>query len=298
MTVYASIFALLFSANLIDSADFSKDTWSTNSPACTLENGLPTVTVDPDDPIEFPGWYQEFTVPPGTIIEATVEGFTPGTRRGYGAYCSVSWYDEDNQRIQFDQSGPVTVQDTWSPLLVRSAAPAGTVKGRLFLLLNGRGKAQFRNPAVRVLQAAQPIPTTKHIKLDVANKPLPQPLWGFGFEDDGWFYNELNKEKGADAEAIRIREQNIQHLDPDWVRMFFWYRDWNPSGDLKTFPFDSDNMLSHYKSLELYQELGAEVTVTGVEWAVKAPFNPPEQLAFALGELLEELIVRRGFTCI
>ncbi len=287
-------------ANLLVDPTFTEnDThWSDNSPACIIESGLPTILVNPDDEIAFPAWYQDFSVAPGTVIEATVEGFTTGTTRGYGAYCSISWFDAENKRIQFDQSGPISLNNTWSQLTVRSVAPENAIKGRFFLLLNGRGKAQFRSPVLRVLQAPRAVDLASTVTLNLNDTPLPHPLFGFGAEDDGWFYNTLNRDKGVDDTAIAIREQRIRDMGMDWVRMFFWYRDWNPSGDLKSFTFNTDNMESHYKSLALYQELGVDITVTGVEWGVKDPFNPPEDLAHAIGELFEELIIRRGFTCI
>ena len=66
-------------------------------------------------------------------------------------------------------------------------------------------------------------------------------------EDDGWFYNEENASHGVTAEDITLREARIEWLRPATVRMFFWYKDWNPSEDWRTFTFDSSNMMSHYR---------------------------------------------------
>jgi len=77
-------------------------------------------------------------------------------------------------------------------------------------------------------------------------------------------------------------------MHPDWVRMFFWYKDWYPGADtgMPGYTFDSPNMLSHYRTLDIYQEIGAAATVVGVEWAFKQ--GPPDwhNFARAIGDLM------------
>ena len=111
------------------------------------------------------------------------------------------------------------------------------------------------------------------VTLTVTRKVVCKSFLGFGVEDDGWFYNEENASHGVNAEDIALREGRIAWMRPATVRMFCWYKDWNPSGDWATFTFGSPNMLSHYRTLDLYQRLGARVNITGVEWGVADPYG-------------------------
>ena len=121
---------------------------------------------------------------------------------------------------------------------------------------------------------------------------------GFGAEDDGWFYNPENAAHGVDEADASLREKRIAWMSPDYVRMFCWYKEWNPSSDWETFTFDSDHMLSRYRTLDLYQRLGTTVNLTGVEWGVEAPYAEPEKVAKALGALFEQLIKVKGYMCV
>jgi hypothetical protein len=87
-------------------------------------------------------------------------------------------------------------------------------------------------------------------------------------------------------------------MHPDWVRMFFWHKDWCPSGDWETFTFDSPNMQSHHRTLDLYQRIGARVNVTGVEWGMPDAYRQPQRIARAIGALFDHLIRTKGYTCV
>src|SRR5690606_21963372 len=109
---------------------------------------------------------------------------------------------------------------------------------------------------------------------------------------------EENTSRGVTEADFALREARIKAMDPDWVRMFVWYPDWNPSGDGETFDWETDGMRSHCRTLDVYQRLGTAVTLTGVEWSVKTPWSRPEKRAHAIGALFEYLIRVRGYTCI
>jgi len=254
------------------------------------------ITNPPEHASAFPRAYATVVQPPGTLLEATALAKPQNISQGYGAYITLEHVDESGERISFDQSGPAMDGGRFARLLVRGAVPKGAVETRFCLVVNGTGVGDFHSPALRVLAPAPRDAAPDEVIFQVASEALPGPYMGFGYEDDGWFYNEQNARHGADDAAYALREARIRELQPDWVRMFFWYKDWNPSHDWENFHFDSDNMESHYRALEIYQSMGTAVMGCGVEWGMKAPFAEKEALARATGELLEHLIKEKGFT--
>lgn len=134
--------------------------------------------------------------------------------------------------------------------------------------------------------------------LTVTDEIACESFIGFGVEDDGWFYAPENLAHGITQEDVALREGRMGWMRPQWVRMFFWHQDWCPSGDWETFTFDSPNMESHYRTLDLYQRLGARVNVTGVEWGMPDAYGQPERAARGIGALLEHLTRAKRYTCV
>ena len=242
--------------------------------------------------------FQGLPAGPGMMFRAAAEGRGENVRVGHGLYLSIAFYDADNRRIAHNDATIQPGLEGWTVMTARGCAPEGTVRAGLLLLLHGRGRAEFRNVRLTRLPDRAHAPTADYAEITVTQEKTCEALIGFGAEDDGWFYNRENAARGADEAAIALREARIEWMQPDYVRMFFWYNDWNPSLDAETFTWDSDNMLSHYRTLDLYQRIGARVNVTGVEWAVENPWGNPERLAKAIGALLEHLIKTKGYTCV
>ena len=269
--------------------------------AYTSHHNKPTISVsverDEDARVE---WNNAVASVPARAGErfaakATAEGID--VDGGNGVAVSLAFFDADDKRIGHIDTfvGPGTTGRRNAKLWAE--APENTASVRLLLLLHGFGEAHFSEMQVTRLPEAGLPPDAEGVVVSVTDEKTTD-LIGFGFEDDGWFYNQENAARGVGPDDFRIREERIAWMAPDYVRMFFWYNDWNPSLDAETFTWESDNMLSHYRTLDLYQELGARVNVCGVEWAVEDPWANPERLARAIGALLEHLIVDRGYTCI
>ena len=246
------------------------------------------------------GWYRivhETAAREGEAFELT--GWSRGVnlRGGAGAFLTLEFAGPDGRRIAHVPAFLYPGAPDWAPLRSRAVAPEGAETVRAAAGINGRGEAQLR--ALTLRPRGIPEPTdAERVTLQVTDERAVDAIHGFGAEDDGWFYNPHNRERGVDDEAIRIREERIRWMAPDWVRMFFWYDDWNPSLDGETFTWDSANMESHYRTLDLYEELGAKVNVVGVEWALDMPWEDHERMARMVGSLLEHLIVERGYTCV
>ena len=248
--------------------------------------------------VAWPSIAQRVPVAPGDLLEGAADVLARDIHDGFGAYLAVEFHDAAGQRLSFGQSRGLRPEPEWNALSVRAVAPEHAVSARLCLILNGRGEAQFDNARLMRLGNVLPEPLEGDVQITVTAEIVCDRLVGFGAEDDGWFYAPENLDRGIGADDIALREKRIAWLDPDWIRMFFWYKDWNPSGDWTTFTFDSPNMQSHCRTLALYQRIGAAVNVTGVEWGVSDPFGHPAEMAAAIGALLEHLIKERGFTCV
>lgn len=263
------------------------------------EAGVASITVGEDRKAD--DWYQvnqRFDVKPGQRLALRVETRGRNTRDGQGVVVSLAFHDAQGKRLAFADSYQKPPMRGWMPAVCRATVPEGAAYGSAVLILHGRGEASFRNPSVRHAGGIPSQTPEGTATITVTDTVVCPALVGFGAEDDGWSYSPRNREKGADEAGFKLREKRIAWMQPDWVRMFFWYNDWNPSLDGKTYTWDTPGMESHYRSLALYERLGTQVTVAGVEWAVRDPWRDPETLARAVGDLLEHLTVTKGFTCV
>jgi len=293
-------------ANLLVNPDFAKglDGWKVNPASLAAEavhddsRTMLHMTVPESVPVGWPGLSQEVPVKPDQLVEAHVGAMGQHVKDGYGVYASIEFLDAKGERISFEQSSPAPADGTWSALSVRAYAPPEAENVRLVLLLNGHGEAYFGDATLTISEQKPTRAPEGPVTIEVTGETACASLIGFGAEDDGWFYNEENARRGVTQEDWAIREGRIEWMDPDWIRMFFWYKDWNPSGDGETFTFDSPNMQSHYRTLDLYERWGARVNVVGVEWGVNDPYKDPPRVAHAMGALFDHLIRTKGYTCV
>lgn len=258
------------------------------------------ISVPADAPVGWPGLEQTLPAEPGTGYELTAEAVQRGVTGGPGAYIALEFHDASGERISYGQSDFANVEGRWAGLTAFGVAPPGAETIRLCLLMHGRGDAWFDSVSLTTApgMGASPAGLDGPVTIKVSGDIACERFKGFGWEDDGWFYNPDNASHGVDEADVALREKRIEWLSPDYVRMFCWYHDWNPSGDWETFAFDSPNMISRCKTLDVYQRLGVTVNLTGVEWGNKAPYGEPEKLAKALGALFEHLIKEKGYTCV
>ncbi len=306
----ASLIVLLLSGspaeNILNDTNFEHglELWHVSTGASRAQTlqldgvGIAEIEVPQSLPLEWPHLYQEFPAEPGQLVEAKVEAQRFDGKNGYGAYIAVESYDTAGKRLGYSQSEPADLDGEWTPLRVRGLCPEGTKTVRMVLLMNGHGKARFRNPSFKKLPPHTSETIQGDVSLVVTDTIACADFIGFGYEDDGWFYNEENAALGITPADIRLRENRIRKMKPDWVRMFFWYKDWMPEKPGGAFRFDSDNMKSHYKTLNLYEKLGTAVNVVGVEWGLHNIYKNPQPVANAKGELLEHLKKTKKFSCI
>lgn len=295
-------------ANLIENPSFERELagWQTaNCPADVRFSTAPKdgktaacISVDVEKSIGYPLLYQERPTNPGDVYEASADMMSHGIQKGYGVYGALEFYDAAKKRLCFEQTEAAAPQDTWTRLTVTGIAPPNTATVRWCLLVNGLGQGYFSDVALQCIGNSDPKPLSGPVEIKVTHERAAKTFKGFGAEDDGWFYGPANMAHGVTPDDYPLREDRIRWMDPDWIRMFFWYRDWCPSDDWETFTFDSPNMESHYRTLDLYQQLGACVNVVGVEWGMHHPFTDLPKAANAIVSLLEHLIRVKGYTCI
>ena len=246
--------------------------------------------------------YQEVDIKPGELMMARGEAMRANLKDGLGAFLELSFYDAKGKLIAAYPEDHVVVDNVWTtlvtPLHHMIIAPPETVKLRLRLVFQGHGEAWFDNlMLVRIVDKP-------HAKLDgpvtlkATDQVVCDSLVGFGAEDDGWFHSEKNLEIGITPEEEALHDRRIEWMQPDWIRTFIWIKEWCPSGDFKTFTFESPGMKSHFRSLDLYQKMGVPVGLVDVEWDMLHIYDKPELMVPAIGELYEYLIKTKGYTCI
>ena len=256
--------------------------------------------VPSETPVGWPHLQQDFPATPGMAYEAVADAMQRGITDGQGAYVSVEFHGSSGKRISYGQSDFAGVEGRWAHLTAYGIAPEGCTTVRLGLILYGHGEAWFDSVTMTAAPGMDATPPQLNgpVTISVTGEVACDNLKGFGAEDDGWFYNPENASHGVDDADAALREKRTEWMSPDYVRMFCWYKEWNPSSDWESFTFDSDHMLSRYRTLDVYQRLGTTINLTGVEWGVEAPYAEPEKLAKALGALFEQLIKVKGYTCV
>jgi hypothetical protein len=256
------------------------------------------IVVPPTVEPAYPLYWQEFPARTGQLFEGEVEAAAKDVTGGYGVYAALEFYDAKEKRISFSQTEAARKEGGWTILPIRTVAPPGTVMARLAMLINGHGEGRFARASIKCGGDVSPAALVNPVTIKVAQERACETFKGFGAEDDGWFYGPDNAAHGVAEGDYAVREGRIDWMQPDWIRMFFWYRDWCPKDDWENFTFDSPNMQSHYRTLDQYQRLGACVNIVGVEWGIAKPYAEPEKAAKAIGALLEHLTKVKGYTCV
>lgn len=245
--------------------------------------------------------YQEFQVQPGQLYLARAEALRVRLVDGTGAFIESAYYDEAGELLSACPHDHVVIDGAWTrlfnPMHFLILVPEKATRLRLRLVFKGHGEACFTSVLLTHIDKHTP-PLAGPLTLRVTREVACDSLFGFGVEDDGWFYHGKNLEEGVNEEDVALRERRIQYVRPGWIRSFIWIKDWCPSADWKTFTFDSDLMASHYRALDLYQRMGVPVNIAGVEWGFEGPYDDAKLYAHAVGELYEHLIRIKGYTCI
>ena len=251
-------------------------------------------------------------VTPGEIVKMKLLVRAEHLKGGYGLFPSMLFFDKNKKFISSVTGSAYNKSGQWLDLYCKSMVPTNAASIVIGARLHGFGTVFLKN----ITLEAKPWRNAVHsgLKNNAGNSPgtatfqtttlrvteeiTCDSLMGFGFEDDGWFYNEVNKKAGVNEKDYKLNEDRIKWLEPDWVRMFFYHREWQPDVLKTNFTFESPNMKSHYKTLELYQEMNVPVVYAGTDWGQNTLYDNPEAFAFGVGEMFDYLINKKGFTCV
>lgn len=127
---------------------------------------------------------------------------------------------------------------------------------------------------------------------------INENFYGFGAETLPWLCTKENKAVGVTEEDIKLNLERIRSMHLPFTRIFVPWETWNPSIDYKTFTWESDEMKSLYRMLDLYQGMGTEVIVVTVDWLKNPPWRNVKASAYAVTQLLKYLVKDRGYSCI
>jgi hypothetical protein len=93
---------------------------------------------------------------------------------------------------------------------------------------------------------------------------------------------------GVNEQDIRLNFERIEEMQLPITRIFVPWETWNPSIDYKTFSWDSDEMQSLYRILDLYQRMQTKVILVTVDWFKQSPWEDSELSAKAVLNLLRD----------
>lgn len=261
-------------------------------------NVLKIVAVASEKPI-WRAVRQLLPVEENQIIEFEVDVRLENPLYGHGSFVMIAFLDKDGKDLGFVGGEPCSnIDGVWTKIACAAAVPSGAREAVFEIVMHGQGVGYFRNAKALISGILATKPLRGSVELEVSSEVVCDSLWGFGFEDDGWFYNKLNREQGISESEYKLNDDRIKWLEPNWVRMFFWHKEWCPSSDGKSFTFESDGMQSHYKTLELYQELGVPVVFAGTRWGQPNLYDDPKAFANSVGEVLDYIVNKKGLSCV
>ena len=236
-------------------------------------------------------------VTPGQIVELKVLARAEHLKGGYGLFPTIFFNDKNDSYITLATGDVYDKSGQWLELSCKAIAPANAEKAYLGIWLHGLGTAFIKDANIEIT----PKPKYRSpgtATLQITDEITCDSLLGFGFEDDGWFYNDVNKKFGVNEKDYKLNENRIKWLEPDWVRMMFWHREWQPDVLKTNFTFESVNMKSHYRTLELYQKMNVPVFFAGTDWGQNTLYDNPKAYAYGIGEMFDYLHKKKKLTCV
>jgi hypothetical protein len=169
----------------------------------------------------------------------------------------------------------------------------------ILIILLGYLSAHAKNEKIPITSTELDVAQSEEIAIRINDKAIiNNNFYGFGAETLPWLWTQENKEVGINKGDIELNLQRIVDLQLPITRIFLPWETWNPSIDYKTFEWESDEMKSLYKMLDVYQKTGTKVILVTVDWLKDPPWRNTEASSQAVVSLLEYLINDKGYNCI
>ena len=222
---------------------------------------------------------------------------------GAGVYTAVNMMDAGGQRISWTQSpGNVGTEDGWRLLQTTIQIDSQCTSLWIALLLHGHGKVWFDDVSFeQVIKGPEtPESTECIVRMDPA-KVINTLDFGFGFEDDPFFYTDENVARGLTEDDFKLKEDRVRQLKPDVVRCFVWWNAFNPSHDYTTIDLTNTYGQSLLRTLQFYKDIGVPVILCDTQWGFSGdafPYSPTHvsQGAHLYAQVVDTLYKDRGFT--
>lgn len=115
---------------------------------------------------------------------------------------------------------------------------------------------------------------------------------GLGVQADCYIYDDVNSQFGVDDTDYARWERRLKALRPGMARIFLPLNEFNPSGDGRTYDWNTVEMQRQYRNLAVLKEAGAQVNLCMGPWTNKEmTAKGSERLAVDLAEhLLNEKV--------
>lgn len=122
--------------------------------------------------------------------------------------------------------------------------------------------------------------------------PIPRAFRGLGVQADCYIYDDINRQFGVNDADYQRWERRLGLLRPGLARIFLPTNEFNPSGDRKTYDWNSVEMQWQLRNLDVLKAAGARVNLCMGPWTNKVMVEPgAEHLAV---DLVEHLVRERG----
>jgi hypothetical protein len=169
----------------------------------------------------------------------------------------------------------------------------------IFFVLSLISSAIAKNDVAKATFAGSDSEQAEKITIRVYEKQIiNDSFYGFGVETLPWLWTKENREAGVGEDDIQLNLKRIREMNLPITRIFVPWETWNPSVDYQTFTWDSDEMISLYNTLDIYQETGTSVIIVTVDWLRNSPWEDVVGSSQAVLKLLEHLVLERGYNCI
>lgn len=133
-----------------------------------------------------------------------------------------------------------------------------------------------------------------NVPVSVAERPLSadRRCAGLGVQADCYIYDDVNRQFGVDDADCARWERRLKLLRPAVARIFLPTTEFNPSGDGRTYDWNTAEMQRQCRNLAVLKEAGARVNLCMGPWTNREMTQQgSERLAV---DLVEHLVNERG----
>jgi hypothetical protein len=218
---------------------------------------------------------------------------------GQGPFARVVFLDNKGGPLQSVATERLLQGRNWEQLYVDFVVPPQTETTQLQLIFEGTGRGWFDEVEIRKIDKAYPQSVSQPVVINVAEEKVKNDrFYGFGAETLPWLWTRENLMAGVDERDLRLNIERIEEMNLPLARVFVPWEVWNPHRDYKNFTYNSDEMISLYRLLDVYEKSGTQVILVTVDWMEESPWRDATASAQAVVKLLRHLAKTKNYGCI